>query len=82
MRNPKYFEEISKVHDGLPQIQMLNLVLGAYNEVAALEQRVNQLEQKIFAAALKSGIVSNEDQNVTTEDSTVAAAPEENVEVM
>lgn len=76
MRNQKYFETISKAHDSLPDIQILNLILGVYNQIAALEAKVNELEQKIFAAALKSGMVGNEDQNVTTEDLTVPADSE------
>lgn len=76
MRNQKYFEAISKVHDQVQANQILNLILGAYNQIAALEAKVNELEQKIFAAALKTGMVGNEDQNVTTEDLTVPADSE------
>lgn len=76
MRNQKYFETISKIHDQIQDNQILNLILGAYNQIAALEAKVNELEQKIFAAALKTGMVSNEDQNVPTEDLTVPADSE------
>ncbi len=55
---------------------MLNLILGAYNEIAELEKKIKELEDRIFAAALKSGMVSNVDQNVTTEDLTVPADSE------
>lgn len=76
MRNQKYFETISKIHDQIQDNQILNLILGAYNQIAALEAKVNELEQKIFAAALKSGMAGDEDQNVTTEDLTVPADSE------
>lgn len=55
---------------------MLNLILGAYNEIAELEKKIKELEDRIFAAALRSGIVSNEDQNPPTEDLTVPADSE------
>lgn len=76
MRNEKYFELISKIHDQSTENQILNLILGAYNEIAELEKKIKGLEDRIFAAALKSGIVGNEDQNVTTENLTVPADSE------
>lgn len=56
MRNEKYFELISKIHDQSTENQMLNLILGAYNEIAELEKKIKELEDRIFTAALRSGM--------------------------
>lgn len=76
MRNQKYFETISKIHDQIQDNQILNLILGAYNQIAALEAKVNELEQKIFAAALKTGMAPTPTEEAPTENLTVPADSE------
>lgn len=76
MRNQKYFETISKIHDQIQDNQILNLILGAYNQIAALEAKVNELEQKIFAAALKTGVGPLPNEDPALEPSTVPADSE------
>lgn len=76
MRNEKYFELISKIHDQSTENQMLNLILGAYNEIAELEKKIKELEDRIFAAALRSGMAPTNTEEAPTEDLTVPADSE------
>lgn len=73
MRNQNYFEPISKLHDALPDNQMLNLILGAYNEIADLDKRFKALEDRIFAAGV---------QNVKAPEPTADMEPAPTEEVM
>lgn len=76
MRNQKYFEMISKFHDEMPENQMLNMILGAYNEIAELEKKVTYLENRIFAAAATREPIA--DQEPPIAEDTVAAVSEDN----
>ena len=77
MRNQKYFEMISKFHDEIPENQMLNMILGAYNEIAELEKKLTYLENRIFAAAVKTepDTIMNQEPPITGD--TVAAVSED-----
>lgn len=79
MRNQKYFEMISKFHDEMPENQMLNMILGAYNEIAELEKKLTYLENRIFAAAIRteSDTDVNPQSLINESTDTVAAVSED-----
>lgn len=81
MRNTEYFKEINNIHSNSQIVKLLNLILGAYNEIAELDQKVIELQNRIYAAALKAGIRPIDEEQDTVEDLTVAAAPNKDLEV-
>ena len=47
MINENFFEQISRIHDDNFNMRVLNLILGAYNEVKQLDKKNAELTTKV-----------------------------------
>lgn len=47
MINENFFEQISRIHDDNFNMRVLNLILGAYNEIKQLDKKNAELTTKV-----------------------------------
>ena len=47
MKNQHFFEQISRIHDNNYDVQLLNLILGAYQEIQELDKKNTELTTKV-----------------------------------
>lgn len=47
MINENFFEQISRIHDDNFNMKVLNLILGAYNEIKQLDKKNAELTTKV-----------------------------------